>query len=208
MSSKDTYRPSNRGASLVHSSMMAARYSSAIRPRSWNGTPSSSNSRCSQPTPKVTIIRPLLIQSAVASALARTIGCWSGNTVMQEFRRIRGGGSRQVRLGCRGLQIVRAGQLDVVRAGWRNVRVRRSCRSPAASARFAMRVWSAPVTSASQGCIVAFRSQHVRQVEDELHLRLRSGSCRGFGTQDSTYRDFDGVVCSRSGQPRGDLAKR
>ena len=60
-----------------------------MRPRSWNGTPSNSNSRSSQPTPKVTIIRPLLIQSAVARALARTIGCCSGNTVTQEFTMIR-----------------------------------------------------------------------------------------------------------------------
>jgi len=42
----------------------------------------------SQPIPKVTIMRPLLIQSAVASALASTMGCCSGSIVTHEFNRI------------------------------------------------------------------------------------------------------------------------
>ena len=68
--------------------MIAARYSSAIRPRSWNGTPRRSNSSFSQPTPKVTDILPLLSQSAVAMALARTAGCCNGSSVAAEFSRI------------------------------------------------------------------------------------------------------------------------
>src|SRR6204780_5857083 len=46
---KDTYFPSNLGVSLVHSSTMAATYSSHRRPRSWNGTLSIRYSSSSQP---------------------------------------------------------------------------------------------------------------------------------------------------------------
>ena len=56
-----------------------------MRPRSPKGTESSSNSRASHPTPNVTIIRPPLIQSAVASALASTMGCCNGKIVTHEL---------------------------------------------------------------------------------------------------------------------------
>ena len=87
--SNDTYLPSKTGESLVHSSMIAARYSSLMRPRSWNGTPRISNSFSSHPTPKVASMRPLLSQSRVASAFAVTIGCCSGRIAIEELMRIR-----------------------------------------------------------------------------------------------------------------------
>jgi hypothetical protein len=89
MSRKDTNSPSNSGRSLVHSSIIAARYSSAMRPRFSNGTPMASNSPFSQPTPKAMVRRPPLSQSIVASALAiSTAGC-SGRMVTDEPTRIR-----------------------------------------------------------------------------------------------------------------------
>jgi hypothetical protein len=36
----------------------------------------------------VTVTRPLDNQSMVASALANTIGCWAGRSMMHEFTRI------------------------------------------------------------------------------------------------------------------------
>ena len=69
--------------------MIAARYSSAMRPRFSKGTPSKSNSSFSQPTPKVTMILPLLIQSSVESALAAIIGFCSGNSAIELLIRMR-----------------------------------------------------------------------------------------------------------------------
>src|SRR5215510_6077139 len=51
MLSKDTYLPSKLGDSLVQSSTIADRYSSAIRPRSRKGTRRILNSSSIQPTP-------------------------------------------------------------------------------------------------------------------------------------------------------------
>src|ERR1700751_4921507 len=87
--SNDTYLPENLGDSLVHSSSIAPRYSSAMRPRSRNGTPRASNSSASQPTPNVAVTRPPLIQSAVASALASTTGGCNGRIATLELTRIR-----------------------------------------------------------------------------------------------------------------------
>src|SRR5262245_38446800 len=84
----EAYLPSNSGLSLVHNSTMAARYSSVILPRSWNGTPKRSNSSLSQPTANVTVTRPLLIQSMVESAFAVTVGCCSGRMAIAELTRI------------------------------------------------------------------------------------------------------------------------
>src|SRR3954454_2905461 len=78
----ETYFPSKVGDSEVHSSMMAAMYSSAILPRSWNGTPSRSNSSFNQPTPNAAMRRPPDIQSMVESDFAITIGCCNGSNVM------------------------------------------------------------------------------------------------------------------------------
>src|ERR1700677_4437232 len=87
---KDEYLPSNLGVSLVHSSTMAATYSSHRRPRSWNGTLSIRYSSSSQPTPTRATARPPLSQSSVAQAFACTMGFCNGSMVTDEDSRMRG----------------------------------------------------------------------------------------------------------------------
>src|ERR1700722_9192526 len=86
----ETYLPSNCGESLVHSSIIAAIYSSHRRPRSWNGTLSIRYSSSSQPTPTSATARPPLSQSSVAHALACTIGFCNGSIVTEDDSLMRG----------------------------------------------------------------------------------------------------------------------
>src|SRR5271170_8352227 len=86
----ETYLPSNCGESLVHSSIMAAIYSSHRRPRSWNGTLSIRYSSSSQPTPTSATARPPLSQSSVAHALACTMGFCKGRIVTDDESFMRG----------------------------------------------------------------------------------------------------------------------
>ena len=74
MLSNCTYFPWNEGLSFVHSSMIAARYSSVILPRSWYGTPSISNSRSRWPDAVPSVIRPFERKSSVAICFASTTG--------------------------------------------------------------------------------------------------------------------------------------
>ena len=63
---------------------MAARYSSAMRPRSPNGTPRMSNSRSAWPTPIEIRSRPPESRSSVDTAFANTTGWWYGSTITLE----------------------------------------------------------------------------------------------------------------------------
>ena len=70
------------------------------------------NSSSSQPTPNVTMMRPSLIQSAVANAFAMTMGCCNGSSVARV--QLNGlGGTGKVGLRDGRVKVVRTRQLHV-----------------------------------------------------------------------------------------------
>ena len=76
---KSTCRPWNDESSVAQISRSAARCSSAMRPRSANGTPRAAYSSASQPTPTPSSKRPPLKWSRVLTSRAHSSGWRNGS---------------------------------------------------------------------------------------------------------------------------------
>ena len=87
--SNETKRPLNAGLGCVHIARIAARYSSAIRPRSAKDAPTERISGSHQPTPRPNTTRPFDRTSREASCLARTSAWRCGRMITPVPSRMR-----------------------------------------------------------------------------------------------------------------------